>query len=99
MVREEYESEIHPVIFGAMWPLVADRWIDKVRHYVTFAGRILMLDIYHGNLTGLAIAEIEFANAEDATAFRAPPWFGREVTDDEHYSNHALALYQRIQGE
>ena len=35
-----------------------------------------------GALTGLSVAEVEFATEDAADAFEPPAWFGREVTDD-----------------
>jgi hypothetical protein len=35
---------------------------------------------------------IEFASADEAEAFMPPVWFGSEVTEDESYTNRAIAL-------
>ena len=43
-------------------------------------------------LSGLIVAEVEFDDPWGATAFIAPYWFGREVTDDPAYRNQRLAL-------
>lgn len=49
------------------------------------------LDIFHGALEGLIYAEVEFPSVEEATAFRPPSWFLREVTEDGAYTNAALS--------
>ena len=49
------------------------------------------LDIYHDNLDGLMVVEVEFANEELANNFVKPNWFGREVTDNKDYKNASLA--------
>lgn len=49
------------------------------------------LDIFHGALDGLIYAEVEFPSVEEATAFRPPSWFLREVTEDGAYTNAALS--------
>jgi adenylate cyclase len=56
-------------------------------------GVTIELDVYHGQLEGLITAEIEFASAEAAAAFRPPAWLGREITDDPGYKNKRLATH------
>jgi adenylate cyclase len=41
------------------------------------------------------VAEVEFPSDEEAAQFVPPPWFGLEVTEDEHYKNVNLALHGR----
>jgi CYTH domain-containing protein len=40
----------------------------------------------------LDVVSVEFANQVQAAAFLPPTWFGGEVTQDDGYSNHVLAL-------
>jgi CYTH domain-containing protein len=40
----------------------------------------------------LDLVSVEFANQVQAAAFLPPTWFGGEVTQDDGYSNHVLAL-------
>jgi CYTH domain-containing protein len=40
----------------------------------------------------LDLVSVEFTNQVQATAFLPPAWFGGEVTQDDGYSNHVLAL-------
>jgi adenylate cyclase len=51
------------------------------------------LDVYHGSLAGLVVAEVEFTSAGESMRFTAPPWFGTDVTEDEAYRNVHLALH------
>lgn len=37
-------------------------------------------------------AEVEFSSVEEAEAFQAPAWFGRELTEEAGHSNADLAL-------
>ena len=68
--------------------------IEKTRYrFVGESGNVVYLDIYSGHLEGLATAEIEFYNAEDANKFVPPNWFVRELTSDDRYKNANLALY------
>lgn len=49
------------------------------------------VDIYSGDLKGLAVVEVEFNNIEEANLFQPPSWFGKEVTSDLRYKNAGLA--------
>jgi CYTH domain-containing protein len=40
---------------------------------------------------GPVLVEVEFARAEQARAFVAPAWFGRDVSEDPAYKNRILA--------
>lgn len=69
---------------------------EKIRLDVKFRGIDLEVDIFSGRHQDLAIVEVEFDSIEAAAAFEVPPWFGREVTEDPRYSNHALAFCQEL---
>ena len=62
--------------------------IDKTRHYVENHGHTWEVDEFHGDNTGLVVAEIE---AEDEQ-FERPDWVGEEVTSHERYYNMNLAI-------
>lgn len=47
------------------------------------------IDVFHGRLSGLIIAEIELECTEECVEI--PPFAGREVSDDCRYYNSALA--------
>jgi adenylate cyclase len=90
--RVEEEIEIEPERFERLWPLTERRRIEKTRYEIPADGGLTVeLDVYGGALAGLVVAEVEFASEDDANAFVAPAWFGREVTDDERYKNQRLA--------
>jgi CYTH domain-containing protein len=90
--RVEEEIEIDRRRFGALWPLTEGRRIEKRRYRIPAGdGLTIELDVYHGRLTGLQTAEIEFESLPDATAFVPPGWLGRDVTDDPRYKNKRLA--------
>ena len=63
--------------------------IDKTRHLVPHEGLVFEVDVFHGENTGLVLAELELER-EDAPIV-LPPWIGREVTGDERYFNAYLA--------
>jgi CYTH domain-containing protein len=91
-VRAEEEFPIDAERFERLWELTAGRRVHKRRHEIPGnEGVTIELDTYAGELEGLIVAEVEFADDQQAATFDAPPWFGREVTDDPRYKNQALA--------
>ena len=90
--RTEEEIEIDAGRFARLWPLTEGRRLEKTRHVIPAgSGLKIELDIYSGALTGLSMAEVEFASEEAADAFEPPAWFGAEVTDDARFKNQRLA--------
>jgi len=90
--RAEEEFEIPADRFARLWPLTADRRLQKRRYVIPGPdGLTFELDQYGGDLEGLAVVEVEFPDEDGADAFEVPAWFGREVTDDARYKNQALA--------
>ena len=90
-IRIEEEIEIDHGRFAVLWPLTDGRRIEKRRHLIPLGELTIELDEYHGRLSGLMIAEVEFESPDAALAFVPPEWFGREVTDDPGYKNRRLA--------
>lgn len=91
LVRGEQEWEIDN--FDALWPLTEGRRVIKTRYFVPLEGDLMAeVDIYDGELAGLVTAEVEFPTEAAALAFQAPPWLGRDVTDDKRYGNRVLAV-------
>jgi CYTH domain-containing protein len=64
--------------------------IDKTRHLVPHGGRTFEVDVFHGDLEGLVLAELEADDAE--TVDDLPEWIADEVTFDAGYKNAVLAL-------
>ncbi len=65
--------------------------IEKIRHFVEFAGHVWEIDEFLGDNAGLIVAEIELS--EVGEEFQKPDWIGAEVTDDIRYYNHTLSLH------
>ena len=63
--------------------LCRDGIIDKTRHMVPYEGKIFEVDEFHGENSGLVVAEIELGSEDEA--FSRPPWLGKEVTGDRRY--------------
>lgn len=92
LVRDEVEVALDQSSFEELWPLTEGRRLEKTRLTAEADAQTLEIDVYRGRLAGLVTAEIEFDDAEAARAFSPPPWFSRELTGDDRYSNQRLAL-------
>lgn len=93
LVRGEREVEISAEQFAELWPATDGRRVEKVRRVLDAGDGVrIELDSYGGALTGLLVAEVEFADAGAASGFEAPAWFGREVTGEAAYKNQRLAV-------
>jgi CYTH domain-containing protein len=91
--RVEVEVPIDADAFERLWPLTEGRRVEKVRHLLPAdGGLVLELDVYSGDLAGLVVAEVEFAGEAQADAYVPPAWLGADVTADERFKNHNLAV-------
>ena len=90
--RAEYEIELSEAQYVELWPATEGRRVVKDRHRLPHN---VDVDVYADALTGLAVAEVEFASEAEAAAFVAPEWFGEDVTEDRGYKNQQLALVGR----
>ena len=90
--REEREIKLTPKQFALLWPGTAGRRLRKVRYEIPWDNVLIEIDIYRGRHAGLVVAEVEFPDHASRRRFKAPWWFGREVTGEKRYSNVRLAL-------
>lgn len=86
--REEYEYAIPVPEAEAMLAHTANQ-VVKDRHLVPWEHLAFEIDVFHGRLTGLVLAELEIGAGPSPAAL--PDWLGREVTDDPRYYNAVLA--------
>lgn len=49
------------------------------------------VDVFHGPLAGLLLAEAEFSSDDQMTTFCPPDWLGPEVTEDTDFTGGRLA--------
>ena len=91
-VRTELEWPISEQQFTAAWEQTGGRRIHKTRYRVPLDGTVVELDVFHDELKGLILAEVEFDGDQSLAAFEPPTWFGTEVTDDVSYTNASLAV-------
>ena len=59
--------------------------------------RKIELDVFHGYLDGLVLAEVEFESEEEAASYVLPDWFLEDVTFDRRYSNAVMARYNTLE--
>ena len=90
MSRYEWEKEITAEDASDLFLLCQDGIIDKTRYIVPFDGKIFEVDEFHGENSGLVMAEIELASEDEN--FTKPEWLGAEVTGDRRYYNSMLSL-------
>lgn len=67
--------------------------VEKLRYLVEYEGKRWEVDEFIGVHAGLVIAEIELSSADEF--FALPPWLGKEVSGDFHYSNSYLAEHSK----
>ena len=93
MTRNELEEEITKEEYESMVKKQEGNTINKTRYQIYDEGYIYAIDIFSGDLAGLAYLEVEFENQEDANKFETPDWVKRDVTADLNYKNGYLARF------
>ena len=83
LVRTEIETPIAVPAALAILAQVGDRRLEKIRHCIPLGDLTVEVDVFHGPLTGLVVAEIELAHADQAVPL--PAWLGDEITEDGPY--------------
>ena len=71
--------------------------IGKTRYLIPLEnGRTAELDVFHGQLEGLVIVEVEFPDVQAIYDFKAPDWFGEDVSQDRRYTNSYLSRVDKL---
>lgn len=86
--RDEFEYEIPLADAEHMMKTMCTNTIEKVRHYITYEGKLWEVDEFKGDNEGLIIAEIELNSANEK--YSIPAWAIRNVSDDRNYANSNL---------
>jgi adenylate cyclase len=89
--REEREIRLSTKQFATLWPATVGRRLYKLRYEMPWKNFLIEIDIYRRKHKGLVVAEVEFPDRTACRKFKAPVWFGREVTGNKRYSNVRLA--------
>jgi adenylate cyclase len=95
--RSEFEYEIPFSDATALLNDFCDRTLEKDRYAVVHEGKTWDVDVFHGKLEGLIVAEIELGSEDEA--FALPAWAEKEVSDDPRYYNVNLIKSGMKNGE
>ena len=89
MAREEYNLPLTKEAYEHLRPKADGKLISKRRYLIPIEGTKLTieLDVFHGDLEPLIMAEVEFESIEEADSFDMPDWFSQDVTNDRRYHN------------
>ena len=100
LAREEFELPLSKEDYDRLFLKTEGTPIIKKRYLVPVAGDLTAeVDIYEGELEGLMTTEVEFPSLEEAEAFAAPEWFGKDVSEEKAYKNTSLSLYGMPKGD
>jgi len=91
VTRLEFEYPIPVDDAAIMLDCLCERpLIEKTRYREEYEGHRWEIDEFHGDNSGLVIAEIELAS--DTERYAVPSWALAEVSDDPRYFNSNLAV-------
>ena len=93
MIRNELEESITEEEYNNLVKKKEGNTIHKTRYQFLDGNYLVAIDIFSGELKGLAYMEIEFVNKEEANNFKTPSWVIKDVTNDIRYKNGHLARY------
>lgn len=98
-VRQEYELPLTKEQYENLRAKEEGRVLSKTRYLIPLSedplragkGLTAEVDLFHGDLSGLQLVEVEFESLEEMEAFVAPDWFGEDVSDSDRYHNSTLS--------
>jgi CYTH domain-containing protein len=88
ITRSEFEYEIPLSDAEELLRNFTDKALFKERYEIPYAGKIWEVDVFHGKLNGLVLAEIELQSEDED--FNKPIWATKEVSSDPSYYNAVL---------
>ncbi|MNK02208.1 CYTH domain protein [compost metagenome] len=86
--RDEFEYEIPHEDALQLLTNFCPKFLEKERFELIVGEKKWEIDLFHGKLEGLIVAEIELESEEET--FELPAWIDREVSDDVQYYNSKL---------
>ena len=90
--REEHELLLTKEQFLSLLPKAEGRIIRKTRYLIPLEeGLTAEADVFHEELEGLKLVEVEFPDEETMGGFTPPAWFGKDVSDTDQYHNSVLS--------
>ena len=91
LAREEYNLPLTEEAYHHLIQKADGRIITKRRYLLPCDPYTIELDVFHGDLAPLVIAEVEFSSVKEAQDFLPPDWFQDDVTMDPAYHNSTLS--------
>ena len=92
LARKEYNLPLTAEAYQHLVQKADGTVIQKTRYRIPEKGGLTIeLDVFHGELEPLVMAEVEFSSLEEADAYRPPDWFGTEVTQESAYHNSTMS--------
>lgn len=91
MAREEYNLPLTRASYEHLRAKADGAVISKKRYLIPCPPYTIELDVFDAPFSPLVIAEVEFPSLEEASAFLAPDWFDKDVTQDPAYHNSNLS--------
>lgn len=89
--NEEFETEIPQESYEALKRLAIGDFIEKSRTRIPYLdNHVIEVDVFHGKLSGLVFAEIEYTDEQDALLLPIPTWFSKDVSMDSRFRNSNL---------
>ena len=93
LIRDEVNIDITKEQYDNLIKKQEGITINKTRYQFYADGQLIAIDIFHGDLDGLAYMEIEFKTEEESKNYKEPKWVIKDVTGDINYKNGHLARY------
>lgn len=93
MVRDEININITKGQYNNLLKKQEGITINKTRYQFYEGEQLVAIDIFHGELEGLAYMEIEFKSRKESEIYKDPSWVIKDVTSDVNYKNGHLAKY------
>jgi adenylate cyclase len=91
ITRTEFEYPIPPAEARDLLKLCLPSVIDKTRYRRQWADHEWEIDVFHGENSGLILAEVELA--DESVTPDLPPWAGEDVSSDSRFFNSCLARF------
>lgn len=91
LVRDETEYYISEESYNLLLAKKEANTIYKTRYQLEIDGTTRSIDIFKGDLEGLAYLETEFTSEEEANKAEIKDWVIKDVTSDKRYKNQSLA--------
>jgi adenylate cyclase len=88
-IKPEYEYKIPKSEAIELLDGFTKNNIEKIRYKIDYQGFIWEIDVFHGDNSGLIVAEIELKNIEES--YEIPEWIDHEVTHEDKYFNANLS--------